>query len=187
MFEQSYSIKLLINLLGDVDPVNPTVAFHAFLPTCPCHSGQYYFLCALYSKVAQNSKHLFSEVVIQFSMLLMEFFREDHGKGKPHLLWGQWLILRGTQSEGKGRIHEALRNKRKENIHLHNFPIVLKNKNKPKFGMVRSCPMDERQHALAFTGARRHGFPSTLQELCLPSLHLFWGSTVNLTNILFFP
>lgn len=120
-------------------------------------------------------------------MLLMEFFREDHGKGKPHLLWGQWLILRGTQSEGKGGIHEALRKKRKENIHLHDFPIFLKNKNKPKFGVVRSCPVDERQHTLAFMGAGRHGFPSTRRELCLPSLHLFWGSTENLTNILFSP
>lgn len=120
-------------------------------------------------------------------MLLMEFFREDHGKGKPHLLWGPWLILRGTQSEGKGGIHEALRKKRKENIHLQDFPIFLKNKNKPKFGVVRSWPVDERQHVLAFTGARRHGFPSTPRELCLPSLHLFWGSTENLTNIPFSP
>lgn len=114
-------------------------------------------------------------------MLLMEFFREDHGKGKPHLFWGQWLILKGTQSEGKGGIYEALRKKRRENICLHNFPIFLKNKHKAKFGMVKSCPADE-QHSWVLGGT---GFLPHRGSFA--SLHLFWGSAVNLTNILFFP
>lgn len=66
--------------------ITSTVQLHS----CPLYQlaqfrfMQYYSFCALYSKVAQNSKHLFSKFVIQFSVLLTEFFKEDHGKRKTY-------------------------------------------------------------------------------------------------------
>lgn len=71
--------------------ITSTIQLHSFplYQLAQFHSMQYYSFCALYSKVAQNSKHLFSKFVIQFSMLLTEFFRGDHGKRNSNLFLGQ--------------------------------------------------------------------------------------------------